>query len=139
LPFAELDPDAACFGDSSRRPDMIRTECFRVDQCEDVTLVRFVNTKYFDTDDYAQLQRDLADFVEHQQPHKLLVDLGNVEYCSSALTNALLMAQRRVQARSGMMKLFGLSEHVLEALQRLRLVGTIFSVYPDEAAARSAC
>ena len=117
---------------------MIGTASFTVEQGGEITFVRFVDTKYFDTDDYAQLQEDLLYFAEHQQPHKLLMDLGKIEYCSTALTNALLMVQRRVRARSGTMKLFGLSEVVLETLQRLKLVGTIFAVYEDETAAINA-
>jgi hypothetical protein len=35
------------------------------------------------------------------------------------------------------MRLFGLSEVVLETLHRLRLVGTLFSACTDEAAARN--
>jgi anti-anti-sigma regulatory factor len=116
---------------------MIGTESFSVEQCDDVLIVRFVSTRYFDTDDYTQLQQDLVNFVERRQPDKLLVDLGNVEYCSTALTNALLMAQRRIQARSGIMKLFGLSEFVHETLHRLKLVDTVFSVCDDETAAKA--
>jgi anti-anti-sigma factor len=97
-----------------------------------------VDTKYFDTDNYAQLQRDLVKFVERQQPRKLLVDLGRIEYCSTALISGLLMAQRRVTAAAGTMKLFGLREVVLETLQHLKLVDTMLSVYADETGARDA-
>jgi len=117
---------------------MIGTEPFVVERSDDITIIRFVETSYFDTDDYSRLQRELMDFVEREQPRKLLVDLANVQYCSTALTNSLLMAQRRVRAGAGMMKLFGLSEYVKETLQRLKLIGTIFSVYADETAAKKA-
>ena len=82
---------------------------------------------------------DLVDFVDRQKPPKLLVDLGSIQYCSTALTNTLLLAQKRMNAWTGQMKLFGLSEVVLETLHRLRLVGTLFSVCADEAAAKQAC
>ena len=116
---------------------MIGAECFSVEQTGDVTVVRIVDTRDFDTDNYAQLQLDLVDFVDRRKPPKLLVDLGNIQYCSTALTNTLLMAQERMTAWTGQMKLFGLSEVVLETLHRLRLVGTVFSVCADEAAARN--
>ncbi len=86
---------------------MLGAAYFSGEQCDDVTIVRFVDTSHFDTEKYAQLQQDLVDFVERQQPQKLLVDLGNIEYCSTALIRALLIAQKRVEAGSGMMKLFG--------------------------------
>ena len=117
---------------------MTGTEYFRIEEEGEVTCIRFADTSRFDTDDYAQLQRDLVDFVESRQPRKLLVDLGEVVYCSTALINALLMAERRVGAKTGQMHLFGLNEYMLETLQRLKLVGTIFSVCADESAAQSA-
>jgi anti-anti-sigma regulatory factor len=50
----------------------------------------------------------------------------------------LLIAQKRLQANSGTMRLFGLSETVREALQHLKLIGTVFAVYADETAAKNA-
>jgi hypothetical protein len=38
-----------------------------------------------------------------------------------------------------MIKLFGLHGVMLESMQHLRLIGTVFSVYPDETAAKNAC
>jgi anti-anti-sigma regulatory factor len=116
---------------------MIDTEYFRIEEGSEGTCIRFADTSRFDTDDYAQLQRDLVDFVESRQPQKLLVDLGEVVHCSTALINALLMAERRVRAEAGTMNLFGLNEYMLETLQRLKLVGTVFSVCGDESAAQS--
>jgi anti-anti-sigma factor len=118
---------------------MIGNECFRVEQCGDITIVRLIDTWDFDTSNYAQLQLDLADFVARQQPRKLLVDLSNIEYCSTALIAGLLTAQKRMVSWGGVMRLFGLSEVVLETLRHLKLVGTLFSVYADEAGAKHAC
>jgi anti-anti-sigma regulatory factor len=125
--------------DSSGNRDRNGTASFHADQYDDITVIRFVDTKFFDTDNYAQLQRDLVDFVERQQPRKLLVDLGRIEYCSTALISGLLMAQRRVTAAAGTMKLFGLREVVLESLQHLKLVDTMLWVYANETVARDAC
>ena len=86
----------------------------------------------FETADYPQLQHDLLEFVERQRPRKLLLDLGNVVYCATALINILLAAQNRVQANAGTMKLCGLREVFLETLQCLKLVGTKFSVSADK-------
>lgn len=115
---------------------MLGAEYFSVEQTFDITVVRIVDTRTFDVDDYAQLRQNLADLVAQQRPTKLLVDLSKIEYCSTALTSALLMAQKRMQSWAGVMKLFGLSEVVLETLKRLRVLGTVLSVCIDEAAAR---
>jgi len=118
---------------------MIGAECFSVERTGDITVVRIVDTRDFGTDNYAQLQLDLVDFVARQQPRELLVDLSNIRYCSTALIAALLMAQKCIQTCAGAMKLFGLSEVVLESLQHLKLIDTMFSVFADEAAAKHAC
>jgi anti-anti-sigma factor len=116
---------------------LIGAEWFSVEQTGDVTVVRIVDTRFFDTDNYAQFQENLAYFVARQQPRELLVDLSNVVFCSTAFIAALLMAQKCIQTRPGVMKLFGLSESVLQSLQHLNLVGTVFLVCTDEAAARN--
>jgi len=117
---------------------MVGTECFHVEQSGEITIVRLEDSRYFDTDKYAQLQQDLLEFVESQQPTALLVDLSNLVYLSTALTNTLLIAQRRVHVNYGTMKLFGLHETVREALQHLKLIDTVLAVYPDETAAKNA-
>ena len=105
---------------------------FSAEQCGDVTIVRLLDANYFDRDNYTLLQQGLLDFVERQQPDKLAMDLSNLVCLTTALTSTLLMAQKCVQARGGEMRLFGLSQNVLESLQHLKLVGTLFSVYADE-------
>ncbi len=117
---------------SGKAPYMTGSGHFNAEQCGDVTIVRLLDANYFDRDNYALLQQGLLDFVERQQPDKLAMDLSNVVCLSTALTSTLLIAQKCVQARGGEMKLFGLSQNVLESLQHLQLVGTLFSVYADE-------
>ncbi len=117
---------------------MTRNEYFCIEQDGGVTCIRFFDTSRLDTDDYAQLQHDLIEFVESHSPRKLIVDLSEVVFCSTALINALLMAERRVRANHGTMNLFGLNEYMLDTLQRLKLVDTIFSICADESAAQSA-
>jgi anti-anti-sigma regulatory factor len=135
------DPNTNLFvpGGASAKPHLIERESFAVEQSDDAMVVRFIDPWHFDTTKYAQLQEDLLDFVERQRPCKLLVDLGNIEYCSTALINALLMAQKRVQAGLGVMKLFSLHGVLLEAMQHLKLIDAVFSVHADETAAKNAC
>jgi anti-anti-sigma factor len=117
---------------------MSASEHFSVEQVDGITIVRVADTKHFDTDDYAELQKQLLEFVEKHEPKKMLVDFSHVMYCSTALTNTLLMAQKRVEAAGGVMKLFGLSDVVHETLDRLKLADSFFSIHPTEADARAA-
>ncbi len=136
LDRSETSPPARADSGTSR--STVKTEYFSVEQGDDVTIVRLRDMKHFDAENYAQLQQHLVGLVERQQPPKLLVDLGNVEYCATALINVLLTTQKSVQARSGVTKLCALREVLLETLQCLKLDGTVFSVYADETDAKNA-
>ena len=136
---AGVDANLFVPGGASPKSHLLECESFTVEQNDDAMVVRFIDPRHFDTGRYVQLQEDLVDFVEDQKPRKLLLDLGRIDYCSTALINALLMAQKRVQAGSGMIKLFGLHGVLLEAVQHLKLIDTVFSVYSDETAAKNAC
>ena len=118
---------------------MIGTKSFSTERADDSITLRFIDTSYFDTDDYAQLQQELAEFVAREQPRMLLVDLAEIQYCSTAFISALLAARNCMRSWAGTMKLFGLSQVVLETLQRLNLAGSVLSVYADEEAAKQAC
>ncbi len=138
-PVAGLDTNLFVPGGASAKPHLVECESFAVEPSDDAMVVRFVDPRHFDTSKYAQLQDDLLDFVERQKPRRLLVDLGNIEYCSTALINTLLMAQKRVQSGPGVMKLFSLQGVLLEAMQHLKLIDTVFSVHADETAAKKVC
>ena len=118
---------------------MIGTKSFSTERADDSITLRFIDTSYFDTDDYAQLQQELAEFVAREQPRMLLVDLAEIQYCSTAFISALLAARNCMRSWAGTMKLFGLSQVVLETLQHLKLAGSVLSVYADEEAAQQAC
>lgn len=133
----ESDVTEASTADRIGPANSTNATLFEVEQSRGVTVIRPVEMRAFDVEDYAQFQRDLLHFVESQRPRKLLVDLSGIAYCSTAFINALLMAQRRVHADAGAMKLFGAGEVMLETLHHLKLAGTLFSLYPDETSARA--
>jgi anti-anti-sigma factor len=124
-------------GSAGRRRNLARTRHFTVEQSGGITIVRLADLRHFDTEKYVELQRELLELVEHQQPGKLLVDLGNVKYCMTALISTLLTTQKRVQAGLGTMKLCSLQEVLRQAMECSKLIGTTFSVYADEATAKN--
>ena len=54
----------------------------------DVTVVRLVDPKIFDTLVVSDLEDELLDLVEIRKPKKILVDFGNVTHCSTSVINA---------------------------------------------------
>jgi anti-anti-sigma regulatory factor len=105
---------------------------FVAEQRGDLTKIRLGNPAYFDTGQYAELQNELVEFVDEQQPDRLLVDLSIVEYCSTAVMNALMIVKEVLESKGGRMIVFGMNDTVRGAFQRLNLDGTIFSIVTTE-------
>jgi PAS domain S-box-containing protein len=129
---------AAGPAESSNEQNAPGDDCLQVEQGDGFTILRIADTEDFDTNRYAHLQHALMSFVQHQQPPRLLVDLSAIAYCSTALINSLLMAQNRMKSWNGTLVLCGARHVVLETLEHLGLIGTLFSLYPDEHSARNA-
>lgn len=117
---------------------MVSCKHFDTEQHGDVTEIRLVNPAFFDIDCYAELSEQLLGFVEQERPRNLLVDFSRVEYCSTAVMNALLIAQKSLQAGGGCMKVYGMNDSVCEAFRRLNLDRTAFDLYATQAAAVAA-
>jgi anti-anti-sigma regulatory factor len=113
-------------------------ELFDVEQCEDITVVHLPDMKYFDTERYADLRRELVEFAEQERPKKLLILFSRVHYCSTALINALMLVRERVESEEGCIRLCGMNETAREVFDNLKLSGTVFSIYKNEADAREA-
>jgi len=113
-------------------------EHFDVQQCDNVTVLRLAAPDSFDTDRYAELRRELVEFVEQQRPKKLLVVFSHVRYCSTAIVNALLLVKERVESDDGLIKLSEMNDTAREVFENLKLAGTVFDIYTNEAAAMEA-
>ena len=107
---------------------------FDVEQRGPVTELHLTDTKFFNTEHYAELVDELLAFVEQARPRRLLINLSRVGYCSTAVMNALIAVQRQLASLpvTGVMKLCGASEVVDEALRRLRLDQGIFDIHSTE-------
>ena len=117
---------------------MVSLQHFDTKQHGGVTEIRLANPAFFDIDGYTELSEELAEFIEQERPRKLLVDFSRVQYCSTAVMNTLLVAQRRLQSEGGCMKVYGMNDSVREAFRRLNLDRTAFDIYATQAAAMAA-
>lgn len=102
-----------------------------------VTEIHLADTKFLDTERYAELLDELLAFVEQERPRRLLINLSRVTYCSTAVMSALIAVQNRLSSHSaaGVMKLCGASEVVGEALRRLKLDQGVFDIHSTDVAA----
>jgi len=110
---------------------------FDIEQHGPVTELYLSDTKFFNTEHYAELVDELLAFVEQERPRRLLVNLSRLGYCSTAVMNALIAVQRQLASLpvAGVMKLCGACEVVDEALRRLRLDQGVFDIHSTDAEA----
>jgi anti-anti-sigma regulatory factor len=114
-----------------RGTDPMNYRYFDVEQRGKVTQICLAATDFFDTSCYAELRDELVALVERERPHRLLVDLSLLRYCSTAVMGALVDTGKRLAALPvpGRMKLCGLHPVVREAFRRLRLDGRVFDIH----------
>jgi anti-anti-sigma regulatory factor len=102
---------------------------FRVEPKGYVTVLELLNPCLADTLVVTELQDELLDFIESQNPTHLLIDFRNVAQCSTAVINGLLRSKKRLLVDGGQLKLCGMSPLIREAYQMLNLDGTVFQIY----------
>jgi anti-anti-sigma factor len=68
---------------------------------------------------------------------KILVDMGRLRYCGSALLGIMLRVWKSVSARSGVLSFCNVNPEVTEILKQTRL-DTLWTVYPTREAAIAA-
>jgi anti-anti-sigma regulatory factor len=106
---------------------------------DEAIILRLANPNYFNTDDYSDLQEELLCFVKEVRPALLVVDLGNVTYCSTALIGGLIQMRSRMAKYGGGLRLSRPSFETREILHSLRLERTVFDLYETTGAALVDC
>lgn len=108
---------------------------FFASEHEAVVKVTLVNTKFFDVDQYEELRDELMSFANLCSTDKVLIDLSEVEYCSTAVMRALISIRDRLSGRGGKLKLCGVNSNVREAFRQLKLDQSTFEIHPTQVAA----
>jgi anti-anti-sigma regulatory factor len=102
---------------------------FRVEPKGYVTVLELLDPRLADALVVTELQDELLDLIESQNPTHLLIDFRNVAQCSTAVINGLLRSKKRLLADGGELKLCGMRPLIREAYQMLNLDGTVFQIY----------
>lgn len=104
-----------------------------VSQVEGVTVVRFQEDKLVDFDVVADVHRELAQFVETEQPKNVLLSFAGVRLISSTALAAVLSLVKRVKTLDGSVKFCEMAPIVQEVF-RITDLDTLFDIRADEAA-----
>jgi anti-anti-sigma factor len=100
-----------------------------------VAVVGFHETvAMFEGDKVHAVGKELIDLVESRKDPKILLNLSNAHFISSAMLANLVMLHRKIQVAKGRIKLCGLRPVIMDAFKVSRF-DRIFEIHPDEASA----
>lgn len=101
----------------------------------EATIFRLLDAKLADTLIVNELEDEILEAIDEQQPKRLVIDFTNVKLCSTAVVNGLLRARKRLATTDGRLKLCGMIEPIRDGYRILNLDGTVFEIHEDIAAA----
>jgi anti-anti-sigma factor len=100
-----------------------------------VAVVNFLETvSMFDGDKVRDVGNELLDLVDSKKYTKLLLNMSNARFVSSAMLAHLVKLHRRVQEVKGKIRLCALRPVIIDAF-RVSNFDKIFEIFADEAAA----
>jgi anti-sigma B factor antagonist len=88
----------------------------------------------FEGDKVEAVGKELVNLVESRKEPRVLINLSNAHFISSAMLANLVKLLRKTQASKGRLRLCGLRPVILDAFKVSRF-DKIFEIYPDEASA----
>ena len=110
-------------------------EFLHVKYVDGIALVSFPESlAMFEGEKVQAVGKELADLVDSRKDPKLLLNLSNAHFMSSAMLAHLVKLHRKVQAARGRIRLCGLRPVILDAF-KVSHFDRIFEIFPDEASA----
>ncbi|MCA9247047.1 MAG: STAS domain-containing protein [Planctomycetales bacterium] len=108
---------------------MERSEFFDQETVDDVTVITLDGKEVLDREKLSELREAISSLVDQEHPHKLLVDFGGVQYCTSEFIGVLIRAHRRLAQDNGRIDLCNLQPTIHEVFKTLNLDGTMFRIH----------
>ncbi len=93
---------------------MSEFESITTSQIDDITIVSFNDHKVMDPARIQILGEELLSLVDPKDPSKILINLDNVRFLSSAAINKLIVIDKRLKSVGGSLKLCAVSSQVSE-------------------------
>jgi anti-sigma B factor antagonist len=103
----------------------------RLDNVDGVIVVSFTDTKIVAEDQIQEVGDELYALVEDSTKKKILLNFGNVQYCSSTVLGKLVSLKRRVDAAKGKLKLCCIHPDLLVPF-KLTGLDKVFEIHADE-------
>ncbi len=110
---------------------MTEFHCIKLSRKNDVSVVRLIDDRVMDSERIAVMGKELMSLTESENGHRVLLNLGNVRFLSSAAINKLIVLEKRLGAAGGYLKLSNLSPEVEEVFNITQL-DSVFDICDDE-------
>ncbi len=102
---------------------------------EGVAVVSFRESlAMFEGDKVETVGRELSDLADSRKEPRILLNLCNAHFMSSAMLAHLVKLHRKLQGAKGRIRLCGLRPVIMDAF-KVSQFDRIFEIFPDEAAA----
>ena len=98
---------------------------------DDVTIVSFNDHKVMDPARIQVLGQELLSLVDPNQPSKVLINLDNVRFLSSAAINKLIVIDKRLKSVGGSLKICAVSSQVSEVFAITHL-DNVFDIHKTQ-------
>jgi anti-sigma B factor antagonist len=106
----------------------------RLEDVDGVLIASFVDTKIVAEDQIQEVGEELYALVDDEAKKKILLNFGNVQYCSSTVLGKLVSLKRRVEKSKGKLKLCCIHPDLLVPF-KLTGLDKVFEIYKEEQAA----
>lgn len=97
----------------------------------DVMVVHFLDTRILDVANINQIAEELSDIVEKKNYNRLLLNLTNVEYLSSAVLAKLIALHKRLKELKGELRVCSVRDSIMEVFKITKL-DKVFDIQPTE-------
>jgi anti-sigma B factor antagonist len=133
-----ISSDRRCAGrpESGDEPmPLSEYEYITVKYVDGVAIVSFSGSMaMFEGDKVQAVGKELADLVDARKEPRILLNLSNAHFMSSAMLAHLVKIHRKIQTAKGRLRLCGLRPVILDAF-KVSQFDKIFEIFPDETAA----
>jgi anti-sigma B factor antagonist len=106
----------------------------RLEDVDGVLVASFVDTKIVNEDQIQEVGDELYALVEDESRKSILLNFGNVQYCSSTVLGKLVSLKRKVEKAKGKLKLCCIHPDLLVPF-KLTGLDKVFEIYKEEQAA----
>ena len=88
----------------------------------------------FEGDKVQSVGKELAELIDSRKEPKVLLNLSNAHFMSSAMLAHLVKIHRKIQGMKGRLRLCGLRPVIMDAF-KVSHFDKIFEIFPDEVSA----